>query len=221
MIVSTVTAAVVIGLFLYFIMAQEKKTLIMVQPSTKVTEQQTTLSPSPSSYESDWKIEKVNMYGFQLELPNDWTMTEINRRPEPQELAGQIRGHDCADYKIQNKAMSLDLIIFPTCGFADGGGSPIPEDAVIVTDLPNNEKIIRYRDVRTAAITYAKAGLAGIEDSQGYHEELFTSEIFSIGEGHANALIVRISFATKPETGHEDEYFTITDRIVKSLRLVK
>lgn len=174
----------------------------VLSPAIKLTEE-TTMN---STY--------IDLYGLSVELPTRWTLTEINRRPEPSEMPNLVRGHDCADYEIEDPEGTIKITFQFICGFGDGGGLELPPTAVKLTEQ-NNEGIARI--VEGDNIKYVDYGPVKISDLEGTRTEDYYSNIISFDSSTDNNLV---GTATAIYLGEESEFQHIiqsVDNIILSV----
>ncbi|HSH01893.1 MAG TPA: M14 family metallopeptidase, partial [Anaerolineae bacterium] len=161
---------------------------------------------------TDWHTQTLGLYPLQLSLPTNWTLTELNRRPEPEADWSILFGHDCAEYTITNSDETLILTLIPACGLLEGAGFPCPPDTLIVRpsiENIHNTMIVRinYPDRNTYAYTEADIGLVDCYD--GYKLSFTDGNI----ETH---MLTNINYSgDKADLPH---IMTITDDIIRSFQ---
>ncbi len=106
-----------------------------------------TLTPVPSTPTNtpiidEWIWQNIDLFGLKVNLPYGWTISEVNRRAEPEQY--QIYGHDCADYVMSNPDGIDKVLLFPTCGFFGGAGDFCPDDTVFMS-LTDTD-LVTYHD---------------------------------------------------------------------------
>jgi hypothetical protein len=165
-----------------------------------------------------WTWHNIDLYSLKLRLPSGWTISEINRRPEPTNPGDPITGHDCADYDISNSDGTIKISLLPTCGFASGVGDSCPSDSAIIDKQSDTSMIIRYFDQGRSAYIYTKAGLATISDTQGTRSEILCSNppILSFGEGQ-NLRFIQTEFQFLGTDVDLDQILVTVDEIVLSI----
>jgi len=175
-------------------------------------------TPTDTPIVDKWTWHNINLYSLKLKLPLGWTISEVNRRPEPTNPGDPKTGHDCADYNISNLYGTMKVSLLPTCGFADGVGDSCPSDSVIVDKQSDTSVIVRYYNQDKSTYTYTSAGLARISDNQGTRSEMLCSNppIISFGEGQ-NLRFVHIEFQYLGTDTNIDQILATTDEIVLSI----
>lgn len=146
----------------------------------------------------------LDLFGIALEAPADWTVSEVNRRPEPAGMpAGVGWGHDCADYSIGSADGSVRMVLRPTCGLFEGASDTCPADAVpILEPRPDGSNVLRYFDGSRALYVYARAGMAEISDANGTRQELRCSAPPTVAIGASPKIIVaalELQYSGPPE----------------------
>ncbi len=169
---------------------------------------------------SGWQTVTIDLYNLSLQIPSDWELQEINRRPEPSSPEAPTKGHDCADYTIKSDNNYAILSLKPTCGFADGGASLWPNDAVIVKQYQSGypKFIIRFFDQNNNSYKYSGAGEATISNLEGTRTEKTYADppIISFGS-QSDLTLVGVEFSyIGPETS-KNQYLETADKIVASL----
>lgn len=166
----------------------------------------------------EWTWHNIDLYSLKLKLPSGWTISEINRRPEPTNPGGPITGHDCADYTISNSDGTMQVSLFPICGIAGGVGDTCPGDSVIVDKQSDTDMIIRYFDQGKSVYIYTHAGLATISDTQGTRSEILcsTPPILFYGEGQ-NLRFIQTEFQFLGTAAELEQSLVTIDEIVLSI----
>ncbi len=164
----------------------------------------------------------IPLYNLALYLPQNWTITEVNRRPEPTNPGDPVNGHDCAEYTIANPNQN-SLSLKPTCGFDDGGASDQPSGAVTVKMLSKNSSIIRF-PTKENNIGYG-TGYKSPELTISGTDQLYTDKITIdksgvIGSGSGNIMFITIRANYHGSADQAPAFFTETDKIVSSLKLL-
>ncbi|KXK10906.1 MAG: hypothetical protein UZ22_OP11002000532 [Microgenomates bacterium OLB23] len=151
--------------------ASEVNTIVTTIPTLVVAQ----VTPSIAQpQELSWKTVNQDLYGFTFTIPSTWIVKEVNRKSEPYEEFGIKRGHDCAEYTIQSPDNNLQMTIQPVCGYSDGGGLPLPQDAVTVKKKSDGDGIYaRIFRSDSGLYSYVSAGEVEIDDSQGKHKEMY------------------------------------------------
>lgn len=176
----------------------------------------TTPTPNPTE---NWKTHAIDLYKLQLSIPSNWTIQEINRRPEPTREFDPKTGHDCADYLITSQDNYVKLSLKPTCGFAEGLPNPWPKDTIVVKELGNDSYLIRYFDAAKSAYIYAHGGEGTFEDERGKHQEKTHTGALGFGTGQNLVFIFTEMHYSGPDTSKE-LYLRDTDKVVISLKLL-
>ncbi len=139
-------------------------------------------SPSPMPIETlmptltntpvvdEWTWHNIDLYSLKLKLPSGWTISEVNRRPEPAGIENSITGHDCAEYQLISADKLSVLSLRPTCGFAEGLPGSCPSDTVIINRQQEKFDIGRY--FTNGKFVYANAYLLTYSDLTGDHQEI-------------------------------------------------
>jgi hypothetical protein len=191
-----------------------------IVPTTLTAIPSATIMPTPTDTPivDEWTWHNIDLYALKISLPLGWTISEVNRRPEPTNPGDPITGHDCADYNISNSDGTLKVSLLPTCGFADGAGDSCPNDSVIVGKQNDTSVIIRYFNQDKSAYIYTSAGLATISDTQGTRSEMLCSNppILSFGEGQ-NLRFIQTEFQYLRTGGNIDQILATIDEIVLSI----
>jgi hypothetical protein len=165
----------------------------------------------------EWTWHNIDLYSLKLKLPSGWTISEINRRPEPT-IPAPITGHDCADYTISNLEGTIQLSLFPICGIAGGVGDSCPGDSAVIDKQSDTGMIIRYFNQDKSAYIYTYAGLATISDTQGTRSEIlcYNPPILSFGEGQ-NLRFIQTEFRFLGTAADLDQVLVTIDEIVLSI----
>ncbi|MFZ5905298.1 MAG: restriction endonuclease [Chloroflexota bacterium] len=173
---------------------------------------------SPAQVPVEWQDNYVDLYAVVIKIPVDWTISEINRRPEPQTNFDPKQGHDCADYLITNQEETAKLFIRPTCGFGEGIGRPWPLNTVII-DQRDSTFFLRYFDEERNAYFYSTGGYVTISDSNGTRQEAYLPDPpdMMFGKSHAE-IEFRYSISASIELS---AILQIADEIVLSLNQAK
>lgn len=167
-----------------------------------------------------WNKQRIELFKIELDLPEGWTIQEINRRPEPTAQDVPAVGHDCADYFIVDTSQLIKLSLSPACGFMSGGSEIWPEDAVIIKEKAENSFIIRYFDQTRAMYWYSEGGIGSQEDEEGTKELKLRPDppIINLGNDQ-NFLFLVVQFqymGSKPE--EQQIALSISDKIVSSMQ---
>lgn len=173
------------------------------------------ITPQPTSLPST-KTEQLDLYGLSIELPTNWTLEEVNRRPEPTGPGDPVKGHGCADYEIKSAENYVTLSLKPICGFADGGADTLPLDAVVVKDLGDKE-IVRIK--KGTGYEYGISGEVEFteKDNSKIMKKMYT-RVLSYGENQDLIFIGTGLIYSGPEQ-EKDKYLDEADMIVSSLKL--
>lgn len=127
-------------------------------------------SPTNTSNIDTWVWHTIDLYSLKVKLPLGWTISEVNRRPEPTGNGGPITGHDCAEYQLTSADNLSVLSLRPTCGFAEAFPGSYPPDTVIINpQSENSRKIGRY--FADGKYIYADTNLITYSDLTGDHQE--------------------------------------------------
>ena len=166
----------------------------------------------------EWTWHNIDLYSLKLRLPSGWTISEINRRPEPTNPGGPITGHDCADYTISNSDGTMQVSLWPICGIAGGVSDSCPGDSVIVDKQSDTRMISRYFDQGKSAYIYTRAGLTTISDTQSTRSEIlcYNPPVLSFGEGQ-NLSFIQTEFQFLGTDADLDQILVTIDEIVLSI----
>lgn len=161
-----------------------------------------------------WTSRLIDLYKIGLDLPEGWTIKEVNRRPEPTGPTDPKRGHDCAEYELTDEQKQGVLYIQPLCGYGDGGASEWPDNTVIIKEVNNLRAIIRFFDTNSSSYIYSigyKPEAANVKGT--------TAHILSLNfDQSENSLVTFVSVKYVGPKNKETEYLTVTDKIVSSLQ---
>ena len=102
-------------------------------PSTAVS-----LAPMDISVSDEWAWHNIDLYNLKVNLPNGWSLSEVNRRQEPTPMYG----HDCADYIISNPDGTEKITLEPVCTVTGGIHSYCPIDTVVMAK--HNDDLVHY-----------------------------------------------------------------------------
>ncbi len=179
------------------------------------------IPPSPTPATSQWQTQKIDLFGFTLDLPQNWTITETNRRPEStDDPMFPIMGHDCADYEIANPDGSERLYINPICGYADGSGDACPLDTVLLETRGETGVLVRYVEESSGRYIFSEARFATLLDRSGEIKQMLCFRppvmVFEI-PNFTQFVQVEYQFSGAPE--NREVALAIVDRIVTSLEL--
>lgn len=112
------------------------------------------------------------MYEWGVELPHDWTITEINHRAEPtapSTTGSKSLGHDCADYQQRSTdAMEFINITMP-CRFEGGEDSFCGPYAQVIQSVGNGNYLLRYPHPTIVGFVYQISRQCTYEDLSGEH----------------------------------------------------
>ena len=211
-IIFVVIIVVLIGLVAFFALRNNN-----TDEKILLTEE-TVSSPTSTPTSKVWKTESLDLYNISLSIPQDWSITEINRRPEPTGPADPIEGHDCADYRITSGNDVL-LTIKPKCGFASGGSNLWPDDTVIVKRLTPPKVIIRYWNEDLNAYSYSTGWDS--EGTGGVPEGKLHSSPPIISYGNENLTFLSVSLTYSGQPNNKNSNLNIADEIVSSLKLAE
>ena len=100
-------------------------------------------TPTNTPIFDEWIWQNIDLFSLKVNLPSGWTISEVNRRPEPDQRQAKY-GHDCADYVISNPEGTDKILLFPTCGWFDGAGDFCPNDTVFMSLTDTN--LVTYHD---------------------------------------------------------------------------
>lgn len=184
----------------------------------------TTTSPVPGSQTKqttvEWEIYSIELYNLKLALPAQWTLDEINRRPEPTRSFDPIMGHDCADYQIASSNRYVILKLHPSCGFANSTFKQWPKDTVVVKKLEDDRFVIRFFDPESLVYRYATGGEATLSDEKGTRKEKMHGNIVNLGS-RENPTFISIELRYLGPDSSRDQYLQLVDKVVQSLRLTE
>ena len=145
-------------------------------PTPGISEIETTLPPptidTPTVSSPQWIWNTFGLYEWNVELPHGWTITEINRRPEPTApgtTGSKLLGHDCADYQLSSPDEMDFINITMPCGFEDGGFSPCGPDAQVIQSVGNGNYLIRFPHPTIVGFVYVISNQGTYEDISGKH----------------------------------------------------
>lgn len=183
-------------------------------PTENLSNTNISTTPQPTSSPLI-KTEQLDLYGLSIELPTNWTLEEVNRRPEPTG-PGAVHGHDCADYEIKSAENYVTLSLKPICGFADGGADTLPLDAVVVKDLGDKE-IVRIKKGTGYEYGISSEVEFTEKDNSKIMKKLYT-RVLSYGENQDLIFIENELIYSGPEL-EKDKYLSEADNVVSSLKL--
>jgi hypothetical protein len=170
-----------------------------------------------TSTESSWQQKSLELYSIKLSVPQEWQLVEYNRRNAPEDPSGPDLQHDCADYRLTSPDSSVTLLINPICGFADGGSSPWPTNAVIVKTLTPPQVIIRYWDPQANKYFYSSAwdseGTGGTPEGKVHS----SPPVISVGNG-ANLTFLKVSLTYTGTTSNLSTNLDLSDKIIASIQ---
>lgn len=178
----------------------------------------TSAGQDQSGLTSDLKIQTIDLYKLQLSIPSNWTLQEINRRPEPTGPGNPVTGHDCAEYKITSSDNLATLSLKPICGFGDGGGDLWPKDSTIVKQIDSSNYIIRYFDSVKSVFKYVNGGDIEVMDANGKRTERMQNNILGIGK--PNPVLINAEFKYTGLENKKTQYLSETDNIISSLERI-
>lgn len=94
-------------------------------------------------YDSESTIwRSPDLYDTQFEIPNDWTLTETDRQPDP--MGG---GHECVNYLLGSSDSTKFIKITMPCGAVDAfPAASCPVGTVFVEPVGNDRYLIRFPD---------------------------------------------------------------------------
>ena len=143
-------------------------------PTPVMSEIEPTLSSpiidTPTLSSPQWILETFGLYEWNVELPHGWTITEINRRPEPDEQ--KWLGHDCADYQLAGPDQMEFITMTMPCGFIDGqGGGTCGSDTVFIQFVGDGKYLVRYPNPKSVGYNYEISGQWTWEDLTGKHTD--------------------------------------------------
>lgn len=161
------------------------------------------------------KIESAKLYGFEFTLPQSWILSEVNRRAEPSESYGATNGHDCAEYVIKSPDDYIKLHISPICGYADGGGQPLPKDAVVIKKIEGSaDNGVYARIFEANTYLYVSAGETEIDDSTGKHVEMYYGGMLTLKKNGKDEILGSISAIYSGPDSVKDSYLKEADKVV-------
>jgi predicted small secreted protein len=124
-------------------------------------------SPTSTPNGDSWVWHTIELYQISLKLPSGWTISEINRRPDPTPIeVNPTPQHDCAEYIINNSGNTINLLLKPSCGISGGGPDYCPNDIVmfsrqsdaVVHYVEHGDLIGRFYDSDKSAYIYTGIG---------------------------------------------------------------
>jgi hypothetical protein len=151
-----------------------------LQPTQNTSPTQTIVSISPSPTTEEWVWRTMDLYGLVIQMPNDWTMIEMNRRPEPPDpydgTPGKM-GHDCSDYQIisSDRMHFINITLPCQSGFDSEGNSPCKQDTVYIAALDDKNYFVRLPN----------EGSSG----SGWFYEIASKGNFDAGNGEQNYIL--------------------------------
>jgi len=168
-----------------------------------------------------WKDQTIELYGFSLEIPDSWTIQEINRRPEPSDdpMAPKI-GHDCAEYIISNTDRTQNLYLSPVCGYTDGSGEDCPADTVLLETRGDTGVIVRYYDAAFSRFIYSEARFATLISDQGESKKMLCFRpAVMVFEKEEFTSFVNVEYGHVGSDADIEDALEIVDRIVRSMEM--
>ncbi|HLL61029.1 MAG TPA: hypothetical protein VK338_04890, partial [Candidatus Nitrosocosmicus sp.] len=167
---------------------------------------------------SNFTKEKLDLYNISINIPPGWSVKEMNRRPEPTaSSAYQPKGHDCADYVIQDESRKANLLLKPTCSFGDGGPIEWPDNTDIVKELDSKGKVLlRIFDDRSNNYKYVIGYKPQNGATKGTYGDIL-SVPFDQSEGQ-NLIFMSVLLTYSGEASQKENYLKLTDDIIASLR---
>jgi hypothetical protein len=167
---------------------------------------------------SNQRTVQIPLYHFQLSIPSDWSLFEVNRRPEPHNPGDPQTGHDCAEYLMTSSNGKTLLYLKPTCGYFESVAETWPPDAVIAQEMGSDTWLIRYWDVRINATVYSQAGVALWPGSNGLQLTHLRQEppVFAV-QGPATLTLVQADVHCSGETPCSETFLLIVDGIIASI----
>jgi len=184
----------------------------------------TTVEDVPPTVTPDvprWDEREIELYGFSLELPLEWVIQEINRRPEPSDdlMAPQI-GHDCAEYIISNPDGTELLYLNPVCGYTDGSGEDCPVDTVLLETRGETGVIVRYYNSSQSRHIFSEARFATLISSQGESKKMLCFRpAVMVFETEAATIFVNVEYEYLGSDGDIEAALETVDRIVISIEM--
>ena len=130
------------------------------------------LTPTPTNTPiiDEWTWHNIDLYSLKLKLPLGWTISEVNRKPEPTGNGNPITGHDCAEYQLTSADNLSVLFLRPACGFAEGFPGSYPSDTVIINREQEKFNVGRY--FTDGKFVYSDTYLYTYSDLTGDHQEM-------------------------------------------------
>lgn len=127
------------------------------------------------------------LYNWNVEMPSDWTVALMNRRPEPTDpmlMGSSPLGHDCVDYQLISPDRLRFIDITMPCGWGEGIGGLCPDDTTFIQAVGNDSYLIRRPSGR--GFIYEISSPGTYEDTSGTHTAFFLhgsngSGIFILG----------------------------------------
>jgi hypothetical protein len=172
-----------------------------------------TLTPTPNT---TWVDHKIELSGALISIPPDWSLEEVNRRPEPNDIySAPPKGHDCADYELKSSDGLTIVHLSDSCGFIEGYPDDFPPDGVIINPDAEEGRIARFSYEQIYYYSYVCVFGEGLTSSV-YHagQDVLCGSI-PIAFGDTGMFI---SFTYMGGLDQVDKVFSIVDRIVLSIQ---
>jgi len=188
-----------------------------IKPTSTIISPTQTNTPHPSPTEIIWKSHIIELYSLSVDIPQNWIVQKINRRPEPNNPGDTIKGHDCAEYQISTFDNLLALSIIPTCGFSEGFPGTYPAGFIVIN--PNNKDNLLGRFYDGKKYIYSNAFTYSYTDTTGSHQELVTWEPPTIIlHGKQDFIAIGVTFQYPGSQEQLEQTLSIIDKIILSIR---
>lgn len=179
------------------------------------------ITPEVNLEDPHWVEQIIDLYGFLVELPDGWTIQEVNRRPEPSDdpMAPQV-GHDCAEYIISNSEGTEKLYLYPVCGYTDGAGEDCPADTVLLATRGETGVIVRYYDSSQSRYIFSEARFATLISSEGESKRMLCFRpAVMVYEKEESTTFVNVEYENLGSDADIEAALEIVDRIVISVEM--
>jgi len=170
------------------------------------------LDDKPENF--SWVDRQIDLYKIYITIPSNWTIKEINRRPEPANPFDPRTGHDCAEYQITSNDNKGVLNLKPSCGFIDGGPNEYPKDSFVVKNINQQKEIIRFFNSEIGAYLYK----LGFKQDGNFTGNMYNILSINYDQNENLIFFTEASFRFSGSEDKKNSYLKTADEIVSSLR---